>query len=264
MLRPLDVDKLQRCCPLDNGRHTSAAVQPLGRLHTLPIEILQDILSGLNIPTLTSFRMVNRRASQIVDAVHQYHWIFTHHVDVLRAVVVAQARFYSCDDLYQELRKQACNICGTAASLFYLVTCQLLCQDCHLGWRRDNMGPSRLPPPYMPLLRSHIRKHLARKSDAYYNAAFAGIPHILSLPVGWKKDGEVRELSTGARVVLYDEEAAKKTFNMEQCGCHFLYIDRDLCRRYQAVIGYKPHALTEELKNFVRPEGFPRAIYRGR
>lgn len=66
-------------CPLDNGRH-DFSIQPdspdLGRL-ALPLELMEVILKHLDIPSLTTFRRVSKRAMDMVDSTSEYKEVFS-------------------------------------------------------------------------------------------------------------------------------------------------------------------------------------------
>ncbi|KAM9880931.1 hypothetical protein VDGL01_04939 [Verticillium dahliae] len=70
----LDDAQLETRCPLDNGRHADALMSthyPAGQLDQLPAELLIQILLQIDIPSLTHFRLVNRRAMGLVDPIPQ-------------------------------------------------------------------------------------------------------------------------------------------------------------------------------------------------
>ncbi|KAG7135408.1 hypothetical protein HYQ46_008930 [Verticillium longisporum] len=70
----LDDAQLETRCPLDNGRHADALMSthyPAGQLDQLPAELLIQILLQIDIPSLTHFRRVNRRAMGLVDSIPQ-------------------------------------------------------------------------------------------------------------------------------------------------------------------------------------------------
>lgn len=73
-IRALDDQDLEVRCPLDNGRHdiTAAATnQDLGML-SLPPELVWLIIKHLDIPSLTTFRRVSKRAMHMVDTAFEY------------------------------------------------------------------------------------------------------------------------------------------------------------------------------------------------
>lgn len=61
-------------CPLDNGRHDFGLLPDspdLGRL-ALPLELMEFVLKHLDIPSLTTFRRVSKRAMNMVDSTFEY------------------------------------------------------------------------------------------------------------------------------------------------------------------------------------------------
>lgn len=126
----LDEAELTTQCPLDNGRH---AVQPrylLGRLDSLPGELLDEVLVSLDLQTLTSFRLVNHRAMSLVDSLHEYAAVLRHCPDVIRAVVSIHADSFSCQTLYDTLSTSRCSTCERFGAHLYLVTCRRVCYFC--------------------------------------------------------------------------------------------------------------------------------------
>src|SRR5450432_719422 len=238
--KTLDIAKLRACCPLDNGRHSfPPPVQSLGDLQVLPLETLIKILLEVDLPSFTNFRCTNRQAMRMADAVPQYDWIFKHYPDVLRAVICAEARSFSCSALYNELQTTECRHCGKDGSHLYLITGDLVCSACHQGWQPapDGFGSRRSDFTYMPLLRTHIRKHLLDKKIP--DDAFEQLPHILSLPVGYR-NADGREFSARKRVQLFDYQTVSNKFPLGECRCEVRYSPRDVSRRYQAVIPCTP------------------------
>ena len=93
-------------CPLDNGRYTDASTPAhysAGKLDQLPAELLIQVLLYTDVPSLTRFRRVNRRAMQLVDSVPQYATIIKHCPDIIRAIVSIQADAFDCNALYATL-----------------------------------------------------------------------------------------------------------------------------------------------------------------
>lgn len=101
----LDNAQLETRCPLDNGRHAAASIphpacHSAGQLDQLPAELVLQVLLQIDIPSLTRFRSVNRRAMELVDSVRQYAALIQHCPNIVRAIVSIQADSFDCGTLY--------------------------------------------------------------------------------------------------------------------------------------------------------------------
>jgi len=278
----LDLDRLRACLPLDHDVLTLPPKQSLGALSVLPNELLFEILVSVDIPTLTSFRRVNRTARATVDGIPLYASLVRSHGDVLRAVVAAKATAYTCHDLSTELQKTQCRKCNSEATHLYLITCQVVCRRCFTGcWVRDappdDLSPSSrakyraeypfrslvqesvLSPvrgmlrdleDYVPLTEAHVLEHcedIINKKELR-----AVIPHILSLPAWSRKGG--KQVCGGRRVRLYDTRALLERYKVDECYC--MRNVPDVMRRYQAVVALREE--TEEEREGDVPRGVAR------
>lgn len=132
----IDPDYLDRCCPLDNGRHdniptSETSTVELGVLGEVPPELWSMILLDLDMQTLTKFRSVSRYTRRIVDALPEYQAIFTGTPYVLRAVISTRiGSWISCRTLYTALCDPACVCCGKFGTYLYLLTCDRVCYNC--------------------------------------------------------------------------------------------------------------------------------------
>lgn len=102
----------------------------VGQLDRLPAEILIQILLYADIPSLTGFRRVNRRAMELVDSVPQYAAIVKHCPDVIRAILSIQADAFDCNTLYTTLTTTRCSTCDRFGNHLYLITCRRVCYFC--------------------------------------------------------------------------------------------------------------------------------------
>lgn len=103
----------------------------LGVLDALPLELLQEIMSQLDLRTLPDFRRVNRRATEVVDSLPQYKAINTHAVNALRGILsIETGCWITCATLYEKLCTPGCEQCGDFASYLYLLTCKRVCFLC--------------------------------------------------------------------------------------------------------------------------------------
>ncbi|KAI1132348.1 hypothetical protein F5Y10DRAFT_231535 [Nemania abortiva] len=129
--RTLDDADLETRCPLDNARpHSTQPRYSVGQLDVLPLETITDILLILDLPTLTTFRRVNRRAMSLVNSLHQYSMVLKHCPNVIRAIISINANSFDCATLYKVLSTKKCEECDQFGSYLYLITCKRVCYLC--------------------------------------------------------------------------------------------------------------------------------------
>jgi hypothetical protein len=103
----------------------------LGSLDILPLELLQRILSQLDLCTLTDFRRVNQLALQSVASIPEYKAINTHANNALRGILsIKTARWITCETLYAILCTSECEQCGDFGGYLYIITCKRVCFLC--------------------------------------------------------------------------------------------------------------------------------------
>lgn len=136
--RTIDTDDLQRYCPTDQVslKTPSAscmrdATASLGRFDKLPVETTQNILSNLNLSTLTSLRSTSKRMNLLVGSLFPYKEVFTHAPNALRALLSTGAtRYFTAVDLQNALRSQECFLCERFGAFLYLLECRRCCWHC--------------------------------------------------------------------------------------------------------------------------------------
>ena len=203
----LDDAQLERRCPLDNGRHDCTPICTCfstNQLDRLPIELLIEVLLRLDIPSLTRFRSLNRRAMELVNSVHQYTAIMEHGPNIIRAIVSIQADAFDCDTLYRTLCTSRCYTCNRFGNYLYLIDCHRVCYLCFIQ-RAE----------YFPLTSREASKFFTPNAKPKRNAKssrklleLAKPPNILSLPERYcgalKSGGGVFQ---PRRLRLYDRRA---------------------------------------------------------
>jgi hypothetical protein len=103
----------------------------VGVLDALPPELLQEILSQLDLRTLTDFTRVNRRALELVNSLPQYKAINTHALNALRGILsIETGRWITYTTLYEKLCTPGCEQCGDFGGYLYLLTCKRVCFLC--------------------------------------------------------------------------------------------------------------------------------------
>lgn len=175
----LDNAQLETRCPLDNGRHAAASIparHSAGQLDQLPAELLLQVLLQVDIPSLTRFRSVNRRAMELVDSVRQYAALIQHCPNIVRAIVSIQADSFDCGTLYRTLSTSRCSTCERFGDHLYLIDCRRVCYFCFT--RR---------PEYFPLTIGQASSFFAPDAKkpgitARQLLHMANPPSVLSLP----------------------------------------------------------------------------------
>ncbi|KAL7943429.1 hypothetical protein V8C42DRAFT_106875 [Trichoderma barbatum] len=120
----------------------------IGALDALPPELIQKILSQLDLRTLADFRLVNRRARELVNFVPEYNAITTHAHNALRGILsIKTGRWITCNTLYERLCTPKCEQCGDFGGYLYLITCKRVCFLC--------LSHDRL---FLPLVPRHVNR----------------------------------------------------------------------------------------------------------
>ena len=134
--RTIDTEHLQHDCPLDQTSSrlpTTFHMQTasLGRFDKLPLETTQNILSNLDLSTLTLLRSISRRTTFLVDSLPGYQKVITHSPNALRALLSTHvAQYFTANDLHNALRAQNCFLCGQFGAFLYLLECRRCCWQC--------------------------------------------------------------------------------------------------------------------------------------
>ena len=189
----LDNVNLETQCPLDNGKHAyTEHGASVGALNPLPLEITTAILLRLDLPSLTVFRRVNRRAMRLVDSLHEYGMVVKHCPNVLRAILSTNADAFDLTVLYKTLSTANCHVCGMRARYLYLVTCKHVCASCVLS-----------QPLYSPVTEGQF-KELVRTVAGMPDICMPDIqdvPYLVSVPgsYGYAQAGRISD-----RVKLLD------------------------------------------------------------
>lgn len=109
----------------------------VGGLDALPLELLHETISQLDLRALTDFRRVNRRAAELVDSLPPYQAIVRHAQNALRGILaLGTGRWITCETLYEKLCMSGCEECGDFGGYIYLITCRRLCFLCFTRVRR--------------------------------------------------------------------------------------------------------------------------------
>ncbi|PWY68646.1 hypothetical protein BO70DRAFT_366019 [Aspergillus heteromorphus CBS 117.55] len=160
-------------------------------LDRLPLEIIQMVLMRLDIRSLTDFRQVNRKARLVTDSIPQYRQILTHAPALFRRCLnIESARFFSCQELYNQLCTAECDSCGDFGGYLYLITCRRVCFLCFTE-----------KVDYLPLLRKDLTIHFGLHSKN-----LTGLPCMRSFPGRYSPRG----IKCQRRQILFDYSSARQ------------------------------------------------------
>ena len=226
----LDNEPLERCIPLDNGRHDCTPISTgfgfaTSQLNRLPIELVIEILLQLDIPSLTRFRCINRRAMQLVNSIHQYAAIIEHCPNIIRAIITIQAEAFDCDTLYRTLCTTQCSTCNRFGDYLYLIVCRRVCYFCLI--KRPEYPPLEINDAYRIWASNVGRQRDERIFCKFFS--FAKPPKILSLP-----EPSMSMYSRGVRPRLFDLQVVIQGL-LGSGPFREDYLDRDH-QRFKAVI----------------------------
>lgn len=190
----LDNAQLETRCPLDNRRHSNASVparHSVGLLNRLPAELLIQVLLQIDIPSLTRFRRVNRRAMELVDSLPQYSALVKHCPNIIRAILSIQADAFDCSTLYRTLSTTRCSTCERFGDHLYLIDCRRVCYFCftrHLEY--FPLTSAQASAFFTPARNGTLRRNAITSRRLLH---VAKPPSILSLPgrycTAWGRDG---------------------------------------------------------------------------
>lgn len=189
----LEKDRLARCCPLDKipGDLEYPISSSLGKLDTLPLELLNAVFLYLDIQSLTNLRRVSQRSRFALDALPQYRILQEHAPELLRAAIGLEiSKSTLIADLFKALTCQTCYLCGDFGPFIYLLSCNRVCSLC----LSQN---SELCP---------LRVSQARDLYSLDKQTLAGLPKLRSLPGKYSRFKNSRK----NRIDLIDRAAATR------------------------------------------------------
>ena len=176
---------------------TDAPTGDLGALHILPVEILDMVISHLDIATLDRFKAANRRAFQAVNF-HPTFKLLNEEAQAvlcaLRAVHLSHA--HSLQAVYEALCSEKCTQCGDFGGYMYLAALERVCWRCFV--KKDRYSP--------------LTEIAALKSFGLTYETLDGLPRFQSYPGGYsmlEKERDIRTYTNGF-IQLIDRDAARQ------------------------------------------------------
>lgn len=131
----INLEDLKRNIPLDNSRvstvsdtHISAS---LGKLDTLPLELVHEVILALDLQSLTNFRAVSSTARALVNSNPAYRNVAAHAPDAVRAYIATSlASSFNIAQLLETLCSQFCALCNDFGGFLFLPNCIRCCWAC--------------------------------------------------------------------------------------------------------------------------------------
>lgn len=120
--------------PALRPRDGNASGLSLGRLDSLPLEVLYGIFSYLSIPDLRSFKATNSRGHLMVSSDTRYSrlsTIVTHAPGLIAALNnTGLLSTFTIGQIHNALTRSTCSICNSFAGYIFLPGLQRCCQRC--------------------------------------------------------------------------------------------------------------------------------------
>lgn len=160
----------------------ASAHHDLGRLSTLPVEVLCMVIDNLDLESFRSLSITNHNAARISKIHRQYRFLAAHYPLVLRTLYATGAPHHiGILELYNALKKKCCFLCNNPAAYIYLPTCQRICPQCMI------IAPEALPVP----IEIAEHKYLLPRS------VLLELPHFVSLSL--VQDSKACDTTRGLR-----------------------------------------------------------------
>jgi hypothetical protein len=201
---------ISRLCPLDNHLNLGTSVparHSLGELEKLPNELIVLVLLSVDIPSLTVFRRVNRRAMQIVDSVPEYATLIKRTPEVISAVLSMEANAFDLKHLYNTVREPKCSFChrnsnDVPANMIHLIDCRRACTTCVFDGH-----PDIVPCIWDYAATSNDSGKTLELDQQLPETQF---PSILSFPLFPSSAEDVPDGLRGLRVRLFDRQTVSQ------------------------------------------------------
>ncbi|KAG5981514.1 hypothetical protein E4U55_002869 [Claviceps digitariae] len=122
IIRPISPSETAKW-PVDSSK--------LGNLEKLPVELMNMMLSDLDLAALHCFKAVSRRAFRIVDAHPQVRLLVEEAQQIMRGFfAVKLASTVTVRELFTQLQKSRCVECGDFGGYMYMFTLERVCAWC--------------------------------------------------------------------------------------------------------------------------------------
>ncbi|RYO78043.1 hypothetical protein DL766_010095 [Monosporascus sp. MC13-8B] len=126
------------------------AVAGLGRLASLPNEVVMMVLQHCTVRTLFKLQRVNRAAAMMVRLLPNFSYVANTAKGMLeRALVKRLITILTFTGLRHLLMSNTCEKCGKEGSSFLITQVKVLCYECRAPpriWVRGAKGRAKVPP----------------------------------------------------------------------------------------------------------------------
>lgn len=161
-----------------------------GQLDKLPVELVVEVLSQLDLKSLLKMRSVSHYVQQVVDcSIIPYIKVIKHAPNALAAMHrTGMAAHFTLRDLAGAMYSEKCVHCGDFGPALHLLTCERVCFPCIMAF------PKLLP----------LSKRAARNKYGFDNKTVQALPSLRSIPGRYSVTKNVYK----RRLNLVDEVAA--------------------------------------------------------
>lgn len=115
---------LPECTPIDASRSS------LGDLDVFPREVLDLIAVHMDIRSLLSFSLVNRKGKSVFNSCKEFRYFMKHASRIVVAILRTGVDDHSVLTLCQKLHDGRCVCCGEFGPYLFIPTCQRVCYIC--------------------------------------------------------------------------------------------------------------------------------------
>jgi len=103
--------------PLMRSRTCTVLEKAIGDLDLLPLELINKVLRRSDLRTVSTLRLLNRRARVVVDSSFPYKLILRHAQVVAALEKTGVASHFSVDDVFRALSTSSCGVCVASLEL---------------------------------------------------------------------------------------------------------------------------------------------------
>jgi len=153
--------------PLMRSRTCTVLEKAIGDLDLLPLELINKVLRRSDLRTVSTLRLLNRRARAVVDSSFPYKLILLHAPQVVAALEkTGVASHFSVDDVFRALSTPSCGVCGKFGTYLWIPECTRCCFLC-----------VREAPELMPM-----SERDARDTFGITKSGLRGVPIMVTSP----------------------------------------------------------------------------------
>ncbi|KAF2672409.1 hypothetical protein BT63DRAFT_195187 [Microthyrium microscopicum] len=252
----------------------------LGTIEKLPVELIQQIVLGLDIESLFRFRQTCSRARELIDNLHEYRAITSHALNTFLALLRTEsASQVSLLRFYQLLCFNECAFCPSFGNFVHLLRWCRCCYDCLILSGYVTALPSNLQNipirslPYLETLPGLYSTNLLEENP-YTERTLLATPEniatayqqqnaeedVIGGRLEWPKEKRVWRFMACCAILSFDPKTNKVESGISCSGCELAFDeghfsddkDQDEEELAQEVVGYcnKVYSTTSYLEHF--------------